>query len=532
MPHNEPTYDPTDAGNKPGEGPLHVGGEQVSGTTTDPNLPSTRSPASAAQVPQTVLTRDLSEGQEVVQGNGQTYLPRAPGEDQDNYNDRLWRSVFFNAFGRTVEGLTGLIFRKDPKLGEDVPEQIVDAWENVDLAGTSGDVFLRDLEADALTVGHAAILVDFPDTAGEAPNREVEQATLRPYFVPIRKEDIISWRTIILNGVTTLQQVVLEERVEAPVGEYGVKQIVVYRVIWRDGAGVHWKVVRISNQRSIIPIAEGDYPTQVEIPVSEVPTSGRKELFVSRPPLVDVAYLNVAHYQMWSDYAWSIHKTNVPIFVVTGESNLDDEGNTVVMILGGNNALWLPDPAAKAQYVSHSGAALGASKTALDDLKSEMGTLGLAMLSPQKRSAETAEAKRLDKSTSDSSLSVAARGLQDAVERAFGFWARYLGMTDEGAGGSIEINRDFEGLLMDAPVMTAYAALVNAGFPERVVLEALQRGGRISEDADLEELEMEMAAARVQEADAQIPEPPAPRGAVAIEFGEDGRPSRLVPEGS
>ena len=530
MPHNEPTYDPTDAGNKPGDGPLHVGGEAVSGTT-DKNLPSTRSPASEAQVPQTMLTRDLTEGQEIVQGRRQVYLPQAPGEDRANYDDRLLRSVFFNAFGRTIEGLTGLIFRKDPKLGEDVPEQIIDSWENVDLAGTHGDVFLRDLEADALTVGHNAILVDFPDTDGETPNRAVEQETLRPYFVPIRKDDIMSWREMLENGKAVLQQIVIEERNAEPVGEFGVHQVISYRVLWRDETGVHWNTVRVAKDRSIIPIAEGTYTTQVEIPISEVPTSGRKSLFVSRPPLVDVAYLNVAHYQMWSDYAWSIHKTNVPVFVVTGDSGQDEAGNKLVTVIGGNTALWIPDPAARAGYVSHTGAALSASKAALDDLKSEMGTLGLAMLSPQKRTAETAESKRLDKSTSDSSLSVAARGLQDAVERAFGFWARYLGMTEEGAGGSIEINRDFEGLLMDAPVMTAYAALVNAGFPERVVLEALQRGGRISEDADLEELELEMAAARVQEAEAQIPEP-TPRGAVAIEFDGDGRPSRLVPEGS
>ncbi|KKL27177.1 hypothetical protein LCGC14_2387770, partial [marine sediment metagenome] len=59
MPHNEPTYDPTDAGNKPGEGRLHAGGQAPrSGSAKDPNLPSTRSPASSAQVPQTTLTRD------------------------------------------------------------------------------------------------------------------------------------------------------------------------------------------------------------------------------------------------------------------------------------------------------------------------------------------------------------------------------------------------------------------------------------------------------------------------------------------
>ena len=74
-----------------------------------------------------------------------------------------------------------------------------------------------------------------------------------------------------------------------------------------------------------------------------------------------------------------------------------------------------------------------------------------------------------------------------SVERALYFHARYLGLDE---GGSCIINRDFEALLMDAPVMSAYAQLVNAGFPSRPVLEALQQGGRIPEDADLDELEL------------------------------------------
>jgi len=42
--------------------------------------------------------------------------------------------------------------------------------------------------------------------------------------------------------------------------------------------------------------------------------------------------------------------------------------------------------------------------------------------------------------------------------------------------------------------MGAFAQLVNAGFPVRPVLEALQAGGRISEEADLDALELEWAA--------------------------------------
>ena len=49
--------------------------------------------------------------------------------------------------------------------------------------------------------------------------------------------------------------------------------------------------------------------------------------------------------------------------------------------------------------------------------------------------------------------------------------------------------------MLDAPTLLAYvAAFRDAGFPVRLVLEAFQRGGRIPEDADLDEIEGEMIA--------------------------------------
>jgi hypothetical protein len=181
----------------------------------------------------------------------------------------------------------------------------------------------------------------------------------------------------------------------------------------------------------------------------------------------------------------------------------DKAGNVVAIDVGPNTYLSSKDAQAKAGYVSHDGAALGSSKAALDDLKADMGTMGLSMLSPQKRAAETAEAKRLDKSTSDSSLAVSARAEQDAIENALQFHANYIIGAKE--GGSVTINRDFEGLLMDAPVMTAFAGLVNAGFPPGPVLKALKEGGRISSDEDLEELELLWMVG--SETNRQIPPP-------------------------
>jgi hypothetical protein len=96
----------------------------------------------------------------------------------NEYSVRLQRAAFFNVFRHTITGLAGFVFRIPPTLDEDVPVVIAGKesedegtetegiWENIDNAGTHGDVFARDLLVDAMIAGHAAILVEYPQTGG------------------------------------------------------------------------------------------------------------------------------------------------------------------------------------------------------------------------------------------------------------------------------------------------------------------------------------------------------------------------------
>ena len=459
------------------------------------HLPSTRSKASERQQAAVTMVRDLWLGAERVREQEKTYLPQAPGEEYVHYQSRLARSVFTNFFRKAIEGLCGLVFRVDPALGDDVPAQIVKHWENLDNTGTHGAVFLRDLMQDAMVAGHGAFLVEYPNTGGHTLNR-AEEAQVQPYWVPLKKEQLLSWRTTTEDGRLVLTQLVIEEVSMVPEGPFGEKEQKRYRVFTRDRGpsgtpAVSVRVLEVTDNQKVVEVAGSfaTYPTQIDIPVVEVPTSGRRSLFESDPPLLDVAYLNVAHYQVRSDYHTSIHKTCVPIFVETGV-----EATGEAIVLGPNSARSYSNPDADAKYISHDGAALASVKGALDDLKDEIGTLGVAMLAPQKRAAETVEAKRLDKSVGDSALAVSARALQDAVERGLAIHARYLGLD---GGGSVVVNRDFEGSLMDPAVMTAFVdAAARIGFPLRMLLREFQSGGRIADDVDLDELEGEMEAAK------------------------------------
>lgn len=504
-----PSYDPTDAGNRPGDGPLRIGGVNLAHTPeTEQNLPSTLSPAADRQQESLTLVRDLWGGTPRVRAAKTAYLPQAPGEDAKNYAQRLQRSVLFNVFRHTIIGLIGFVFRKDPQLGDDVPEIIQQHCENIDLAGTHFDVFCRDLMTDAELAGHAAIMVEFPQTGGTQTNGDQlgfhRTAPIRPYWIPILKDNIVSWRTTVEDGQTILTQLVLKECQWVPDGSFGQKEQTRYRVLFREmteaGPVVGFQLLEIAPDKSVHEVAYGLYPTQDEIPVSEIPTSGRIGMFESDPPLLDLAFLNVAHYQARSDYATSLHKTCVPIWVESGV-DLEPDGTMGAIVLGPNTARRFTNPQAKAGYEAHSGQALGEVKTALDDLLRDMAALGLAALASQKRAAETAASKQIDKDASDSALSVTARGLQDGLERALMIHAKYLKLP---SGGSVQVNRDFEDMTMRPEMLTAYVNAVSlAGLPVSILLEAMQQGGLIGPDEDLEAIESKIDAAKLAAEDAK-----------------------------
>lgn len=486
--------DPLNAGNRPGDGPLRPGGQSVESIPlTDANLPSTLSQAAKRQMPALAMMRTLWGGTQAVRAKSTDYLPMAPAESSTNYHIRLARSVFFNAVKHTVKGLVGMVMRRDPVFSDDVPEQIKAHLENIDNAGTHVDVFIAEILQDDLLAGHAAIFVEFPNTGGVQRHDEetIAAAPIRPYWIPIKKDNICSWRTTVENGITLLTQIVLKECTMVPDGDFGETEQTRYRVLYRQNGVVGFYLLQVTDRRSVIIVDDGIYTTQTEIPIAEIPSSDRKSLFESDPPLLDLGYLNVAHYQKWSDLATSEHKTCVPIFVRKGfVAPVDASGNQVVV--GPDDGLDLPTEG-DAMYVSHDGQSLDACRTSIRDLESNMATIGLSMLSSEKRVAETAEAKRIDKSASDSALARTARGVQDGIEKALYFHARYLNMP---TGGSVTINRDFESLMMDPAMITALSGMVRDGqLTTETMWKQLQAGNVLPDDFDADE---ESAALEVE----------------------------------
>ena len=216
---------------------------------------------------------------------------------------------------------------------------------------------------------------------------------------------------------------------------------------------------------------------QTEIPFSVF--YARKTGFLeSRPPLVDVAYTNVAHYQTLADHRYCLHISNVLTPVISG---VDADSQ---IVFGPNAGIKIPDPGGKAYYLEPEGNAFETNIKQLQEFKADMATGGLTMLQKERKSAETATASRQDSNVERSQLAAAARSLQDCVEAALEFHANFMRLT---TGGSIAINREFEDQTLTSADVDQYSQLVLRGqWSIDTLWNKLQEGGINPADFDAE----------------------------------------------
>lgn len=463
---------------------------------SDPkDLPDYVSGTVSAMLPAVKWCRDVDAGHETIKDERTDYLPQHPKEEGANYEIRLNRPVFYEGFARTCDGLTGMVFRREPQLAEDVPAQIVEDWENIDQRGSHGAVFLSETFRDAMVGGHAVIFVDYPKAATTRTLAEEQALGLRPYWVRYQVEDVLNFRTTQVAGRTVLEQITLHEGTREPSGTFGEKKVDRYRVFQRTATGVVWETwerVEGDTKQEALQLKEaGTLGNQAEIPASVV-YGKRKGVLLSTPPLKGLADVNILHYQTNSDYHHAAHIANVPIPVISG-------ADADTMVISPNKALIMPAPEAKAYYLETQGSALGHTRQMLQDIEARMATLGLGFLAQEKRAVETAEAKRIGKSEKDSALARMARSLEDAVEQALGYHARYRGLPE---GGSCVINRDYEDLSLEPAEMAEWSKLVTMGQISLDTMWAkLQQGEMLPPDFDpeLEKTRLDAAISAIPE---------------------------------
>lgn len=429
-----------------------------------------------------VLPNTLMGGTAVMQAAGDKYLPREPAESQQAWRIRLQRTTLFNALKRTIEKLKGEVFSKDLALGDDVPAQIKDWCEDIDLQGKNESRLAQEIFKAALKDGVTHILVDYPQADGVTTLADEQAAVIRPYWVHIKAEQIIGWRFEVVNGKKELAQVRIRETQTVPDGDYGVKEVNRIRVLERDAFEI-WEEQQTAIGESQWVLVQVGTLTLGFIPLVTVIFGECLSDMTATPPLEDLAYLNLSHWQSSSDQRNILHFARVPLLFgkgltdAQGKAPGEEDSNFEV---GVNRLIHSTNPEADLKVVEHSGKCIEAGRQDLRDLEDQMALFGLTLMLP-KGGQVTATQSSSDKSENDSALRGWAMILKDCLETALSYTAQWAKLGDK--GGSVTVNTDFRAFSgIDSTVLTQ---ALNAGkIPMGLWLKEMQRRGVVSDEVD------------------------------------------------
>lgn len=440
------------------------------------------------------LVRACIEGERAVKDAGTNYLPKPNGFNAEQYQEYLTRADYFNATGRTVDGLTGLVLRKRPLLSGSEIEAVIPLQNNATRSGKSILDLAEETVDEVIKVGRAGLLVDYPrmdDESGSITIAEAQRIGLRPYVRLYPAEAIINWRMTVINGEEVLTMVVLREEHEAEgESEYDTGTSTKYRVLTLEDSESESRYYRIR----LIRIEEShDLGELVRVEVVELDTVARRNgesvreipfVFVGtvstmpdiqKSPIIDVARANLSHYRTSADIEWGAHKSALPTFVITGH---DRDASDGPLYIGADTAMTLREPDAKAFFLEFTGAGMGVLLSLEQAKRDRMAVLGARMLEADKRMVESAETAMLHRQGEHATLSSIAHTVSDAITRQLRTAALWNGATpDQVEEIELTLNTDyFPHPITSADMLAIMRTWQEGGVTWAELTEYLQRG--------------------------------------------------------
>jgi hypothetical protein len=416
-----------------------------------------------AMEPHWILIEDLMGGTYGIRRKHRRYLPQEPRELDESYDNRLARSVVPPYYQRLERMLAGMLTRKPVKL-QDVSDAIREQLFDVDMQGNDLNVWTYETARKLVRYGHIGCLVDAPSNGG------------RPYWCTYTPRQILGYRTEQQDGQQRLTQLRLQETVlEAdPDNKYGEKQINQVRVLTPGQYQIHQR-----EDNGNYKIVDEGTTSLDQIPFS-VAYSNRVGFMESRPPLEDIAELNLKSYQVQSDLDNILHVSCVPMLALFGFPSSAEEVSA-----GPGEALAFPADG-RAEYIEPQGRSFDFQFKRLDQIALQINELGLSAVLGQKLSAETATAKMIDRSQGDSTMMVIAQNVQDMIDNSLKFHAQFMGQQE--AAGSCTVNRDFIGARLEPADVNALLQLYTAGtITKETLLMQLSDGEVLGDDFDVQQ---------------------------------------------
>ena len=426
------------------------------------------------------LPMTLIGGTSAMRDAGTEYLPQEENESDKAYNIRLNRTFLFNIYKRTIDSLVGSAFNRNVEVNG-VPEELAYLEWNVDGEGSSLTEFAAKLFDDCLVFGKAHTYVDFPEFDPEGKTyADYLEAGLKPYFARIAPTSLVGWKHEFNNGYEHLNRVRIKEtKLEENDETYEQKYVTYVRVVSEDNVEVYrnegGSALFIGNPSpNTKSLGNYDLVSSYTNALGVVPITtayGYKvSTMVSKPPLEDLAWMNLCHYQSSSDQRNILHIARVPFLLGTGF----EDGEVENVTIAANRMVLSTNDNANIKYVEHTGQAISAGRQDLKDIEDQCSRLGAEILFSKSVSRQTAEARRIDQAEALSTVQTIIRSIEQSLERAYKLAAMWLDIPSD-FDVSINIGVDLEMPIEPNPVEAIAKLQELLGLSDEKLLEEAKR---------------------------------------------------------
>ncbi|UXZ98893.1 DUF4055 domain-containing protein [Pseudomonas phytophila] len=436
-----------------------------------------------------LTVRDVCAGQHRVVDR-LPYINRHDKTEENIERNKSYRerAVFKNATGHTRNGLIGLAFHKEPTLT--VPKNLEYLQDNANGAGVSIYQQSQGSLEKVLEAGRHGLFVDFHEDSGIGGH-----AVILTYSA----EDIINWRTGMVDGHNVLTMVVLREMHEEPDG-FGLKCTEQFRELALGDGGSEdggLYVCRVWRRKGVrgggpLEVVEEYRPAGKKGRLKEIPFTfigaQNNDPSIDESPLYDIAMINLGHYRNSADYEDSVFWCGQAQPWISG---VDDQWLEMARKEGvyvGSRAP-IPVPAGEtfgfAQPQPNT-----LVKEAMADKNQMMIELGARMVVAS-LAAKTATESRGDQSASTSVLAICVSNINEAYTRALMWCGEFIGATGKTA---YLVNQEFVELSADPQMITALVQLwQSGGFAKADLRGYLRKLGLIAPERTDQQIDNEIS---------------------------------------
>ena len=441
--------------------------------------------------------QSVLDGGRAIKSEGNRFLPQPEGMSDDAYTAYVQRALFYGATGRTVEALTGAVFRREPTV--ELPKTFEDELADVTLSGVSFQAIAQDIFSRVLGVGRHGVLIDWSDTNN------------RPYWTRYDATSITNWQTERIGGKQVLTQVILHETATTPSDDpFRPNQTEQYRqlkldavvITERDGSetfdirfeyrNIVWqpRVTKDERGREQVEwiVASDTIPQRRGASIPFIPFTffgpGGIDPMPLRPPLIDLVEVNLAHYRVSADHKHALFLTAQPTPWVTGAGNED----TSDMKIGSSTAWVFEQADAKVGMLEFTGAGVEAMQKDLQDMQRQMSVLGARLLEVPPTHQEAAAAVRMRHAGDDAVLQKIAMSVGGGLSQVLRQHAWWSGTGEYDETITASLSREFFAVRMGAQELQALLLTVQAGqmsyatFYRQLQLGGIARPGITDED--------------------------------------------------